>query len=107
LTTAEKKKTPQRGGSKFGRRKSKPRQRIESYTMLYTDYFVDEAPNVDDFRRHYRKSKGMFMSILHGVREYDNYFVLKHDCCGTNGFPSIRKCTVAMRMVAYGAHVDS
>jgi hypothetical protein len=32
----------QRGGSKSGRRKSKPSQRMEGYCMLYADYFADD-----------------------------------------------------------------
>ena len=32
---------PRRGGSKPGRRKSKPRQRYEGYCILYSDYFTE------------------------------------------------------------------
>ena len=37
---AEKRKRPRRGGSRRGRRKSKPRQRMEGHTMLHNDYFA-------------------------------------------------------------------
>ena len=107
MQAAEQNKAPRRGGSKFGGRKSKPRQRMEGHTMLYTDYFINGATYADNFRRRYRMSKELFMSFLHGVREYDKYFLLKHDCCGTAGFSSIQKCTAAMRMLAYGAPADS
>jgi hypothetical protein len=45
------------GGSVPGHRKSKPRQRMEGYCMLYADYFVDD-PLLDDviFHRHFRMS---------------------------------------------------
>jgi hypothetical protein len=33
---------PRRGGSAPGRRKSKPRQRLEGYCILYADYFTDD-----------------------------------------------------------------
>jgi hypothetical protein len=33
---------PCRGGSAPGRRKSKPRQRLEGYCILYADYFADD-----------------------------------------------------------------
>jgi hypothetical protein len=33
---------PQHGGSKSGCRKSKSRQRMEGYCMLYADYFIDD-----------------------------------------------------------------
>jgi hypothetical protein len=31
-------------------------------------------------------SKELFMEILHGMREFDPYFKLKHDTVGTAGF---------------------
>jgi hypothetical protein len=51
--------------------------------------------------------KEMFVEILHGVREFDPYFKLKHGAVGTDGFLLIQKCTAAMRMLAYGAPADS
>ncbi|KAK1610284.1 hypothetical protein QYE76_033957 [Lolium multiflorum] len=104
---AEKRKRPRRGGSRPGRRKSKPRQRMEGHTMLHNDYFADGATHEDNFRRRYRMSKGLFMNILHGVREFDPYFKLKLDVVGVVGFSSIQKCTAAMRMLAYGAPADT
>ena len=38
---------PRRGGSRPGRRKSKPRQRYEGYCILYSDYFADN-PTQDE-----------------------------------------------------------
>ncbi|XP_071678388.1 uncharacterized protein [Lolium perenne] len=104
---AEKRKRPRRGGSRPGRRKSKPRQRMEGHAMLQNDYFADGATYADNFRRRYRMSKGLFMNILHGVREFDPYFKLKVDAVGVLGFSSIQKCTAAMRMLAYGAPADT
>ncbi|XP_071678372.1 uncharacterized protein [Lolium perenne] len=48
---AEKRKRPRRGGSRPGRRKSKPRQRMEGHAMLHNDYFADDATQADNFRR--------------------------------------------------------
>jgi hypothetical protein len=104
---AEKRKRPRRGGSRPGRRKSKPRQRMEGHAMLHNDYFADGATHADNFRRRYRMSKGLFMNILHGVREFGPYFKLKLDAVGVLGFSSIQKCTAAMRMLAYGAPADT
>jgi hypothetical protein len=47
------------------------------------------------------------MDILHGVRELDPYFRLKHDAVGTASFSSIQKCIAAMRMPVYGAPADA
>jgi hypothetical protein len=52
-------------------------------------------------------SKGLFMNILHGVREFGPYFKLKNEVVGTVGFSSIQKCTAAMMMLAYGAPADT
>jgi hypothetical protein len=75
--------------------------------MLYNDYFFDFATHADNFWRRYLMSKELFMEIFHGLREFDPYFKLKHDAVGTAGFSSFQKCTTAMRMLAYGAHVDA
>jgi hypothetical protein len=54
---AGKKKRPRRGGSKPGRKKSKPRQRKDGHTMLHNDYFAEDAAQADNFWRRYRMSK--------------------------------------------------
>ena len=75
--------------------------------MMHNNYFADDATQADNFWRRYRMSKGLFMNILHGVREFDPYFKLKLDAVGVVGFSSIQKCTAAMRMLAYGAPADT
>jgi hypothetical protein len=47
----EKKKRPCRGGSRLGRKNSKPKQRLEGHTMLYNDYFSNSATHADNFGR--------------------------------------------------------
>jgi hypothetical protein len=44
----------------------------------------------------------IFLRILHGVREYDDYFSLKKDATDKVVFTSYQKCTTVMRMHAYG-----
>jgi hypothetical protein len=48
-----------------------------------------------------------YFSVLHGVRKFDPYLMLKHDVVGMAGFSSIQKCITAMRMLAYGASADA
>ena len=81
---------PKRGGSAPNRQKSKPRQRAGGYCMLYADYFASEKK----FRRRFRMNRKLFLKIVHGVREFDRYFVCKKDCTGMVGFSSLQKCTV-------------
>ncbi|XP_071677269.1 uncharacterized protein [Lolium perenne] len=52
-------------------------------------------------------NKDLFLKIVHGVREYDKYFMAKKDCIGLWGFTSIQKCTAAMRYLAYRAPPDT
>ncbi|XP_071685374.1 uncharacterized protein [Lolium perenne] len=67
------------GGSASGRRKSKPRQRMEGYRMLYADYFADDPLHGDTiFRHHFRMSRKLFLKIVENLREID-YFKLKRD----------------------------
>ena len=99
--------TGRRGGSAPGRRKCKPRQRMEGYCMLYADYFADDPLHGEAvFRRRFRMSRKLFLKIVYALREYDSYFRCKLDCTGMAGFSALQKCTVAMRMLAYGAPAD-
>ncbi|KAK1666733.1 hypothetical protein QYE76_054892 [Lolium multiflorum] len=50
-------------------RKSKPGERMEGHAMPHNDYFADGATHADNFRRRCKMSKGLFMNILHGVRD--------------------------------------
>jgi hypothetical protein len=70
---------------KFGEKKSKPQQRMEGYTILHNDYFADDTTHADNFRHRYRMSNGLFMNILHGVREFEPYFKLKHGAVALSG----------------------
>jgi hypothetical protein len=49
--TEQRNKGPFRGDSKPARKNSKPRQRLEGYTMLYNEYLVDEATQAGIQRR--------------------------------------------------------
>ncbi|XP_071683178.1 uncharacterized protein [Lolium perenne] len=75
--------------------------------LLDADYFNDDATHSPrEFRRRIRMNKGLFLKIVYGVREYDDYFMTKQDCTCLWGFTSIQKCTAAMRFLAYGAPPD-
>ena len=52
---------PKRGGSSFGRKKSKPRQRMEGHCMLVSDYFAEvPVATAKDFRQRFRMNRGLF-----------------------------------------------
>jgi uncharacterized Ntn-hydrolase superfamily protein len=68
--------------------------------LLHSDYFVDDATNTPkEFQRRFRMSKGLFMKIVQGVREYDDYFKYKKDCTEKWGFTSVQKCTNAVHCI--------
>ena len=95
---------PLRGGSTQGRGKCKLRQRAEGYCLLYADYFADSPlHDLATFRRRFRMSRDPFNDIVNALRDFDPYFKCKKDCTGMLGFSAIQKCTVAMRLLAYGA----
>jgi hypothetical protein len=99
---------PRRGGSVPGKAPNKNRQRDAGALLLYSDYFADDAINtLKEFCRRFRMNKDLFMKIVQGVREYDDYFKCKKDCTKNWGFTSVQKCTTALRCIAYGAPPDT
>jgi hypothetical protein len=51
--------------------------------MLEADYFADNPTHThEDFWRRFRMNKELFMRIVYGVREYDDYFKCKKDTTG-------------------------
>ncbi|KAK1612433.1 hypothetical protein QYE76_036106 [Lolium multiflorum] len=53
--------------------------------LLDADYFNDDATHSPkEFWRRFRMNKELFLKIIHGVKEYDKYFMAKQDCTGTN-----------------------
>ncbi|XP_020146844.1 uncharacterized protein [Aegilops tauschii subsp. strangulata] len=83
------------------------RNRAHGHLTQMVDYFAPDALFVDHFRRRFRMRKTVFDRLYHGVRSYDDYFILKMDAMGTIGFSGHQKCTAALRMLAYGTTVDS
>jgi hypothetical protein len=60
-------------------------------------------------RRHFIACIGypeLFLVILNGVIDYDDYFEAKYDCIGKIGFSSYQKCSAAVRQFAYGVPGD-
>ena len=99
---------PKHGGSRKGRRANKNRQRATGHKLLWDDYFSDTPANTpEEFRRRFRINRVVFRNIVHGVRDYDDYFELKQDCVGLLGFSSLQKRTAAIRCLAYGTPADS
>ena len=82
-----------RGGSSKGREANVDREREAGHVRLYKDYFHQTNPvhKAKAFRRRYRMSREVFLRILNGVRDYDDYFQAKRDCTGKLGLSSYQK----------------
>jgi hypothetical protein len=79
-----------RGGLTPGHRKSKPRQSLDGYCILYADYFIDDPLHCEVvFRHRFRMSQKLFFDIVYVVWHFDNYFICKKDCTGMVGFSSL------------------
>jgi hypothetical protein len=99
---------PRRGGSVCGKAPNKYRSRNAGALLLYSDYFADNAINTPkEFHWRFRMNKELFMKIVQGVREYDDYFKYKKDCTEKWGFTTIQKCTAALWCIAYGSPPDT
>jgi hypothetical protein len=72
---------------------------------LMSDYF-SENPVYNDFRRRYRMKRHLFLRIVQTLSSWSPYFCQWSDAFGKVGFSPLHKCTVAMRMLAYGTPTD-
>jgi hypothetical protein len=71
--------------------------------QLYNDYFHQEAVLYRNYYRcRFRMSRKLFGIIIEGVRYHDPFFRCKPDATGKIGFSSYKKCSAAIRMLAYG-----
>ncbi|ETV64202.1 hypothetical protein H257_18882 [Aphanomyces astaci] len=95
-------------GSLPGRKTNVDRHRSIGDKQLW-EYYFDDNRSYDDgvFRRRYRMSPELFLRISQDVAHHSEYFRQGRDAAGILGFSTLKKCTVAMRMMAYGAAADS
>jgi hypothetical protein len=72
-------------------KKNKDIQQMQGVVMLETDYFADNSTyTVKDFRRRFGMNKELFMKIVIGVREYDDYLHSKKRPPDFLGLPQFR-----------------
>ncbi|XP_042006264.1 protein ALP1-like [Salvia splendens] len=83
------------------------RDHAEAHTRLVEDYFADQprwGPAV--FRRRFRMSRYLFLSIVRTLSSRDEFFTFREDGIGKPGLTPLQKCTVALRQLAYGTTAD-
>jgi hypothetical protein len=80
-------------GSVMGCKPNVKRNRERGHYQLYRDYFHPTRPISDKqrFRRRYRMSRKLFLTILNRVRAHDSYFTARPNATGKLGFTSYQK----------------
>jgi hypothetical protein len=90
-----------------GTRRYIDRNREDGNRRLQADYFCDNPVYTDaQFRWRFRMKRPLFECIVHTLGEWSPYFRQRVDAFGKQGFSPLLKCTIAMRMLAYGSLVD-
>jgi hypothetical protein len=60
-----------------------PMQHIPHDCMLHVDYFANDSTYTPKYFWHrFRMNKELFMKLVYGAREYDEYFLMRKDCTG-------------------------
>jgi hypothetical protein len=92
-------KPPRRGGSSKKWEANVDCDREDGHVRLYKDYFhpINLLYKEKAFCHQYRIYKELFLVILNGVRDYDDFFEAKYDCTGKISFSFYQKCSAAIR----------
>nr|XP_025661156.1 uncharacterized protein LOC112756751 [Arachis hypogaea] len=84
------------------------RDREAGHDRLFQDYFADEPVyNADIFRRRFRMRRHVFLRIVDALSNVYLYFQQRVDATGRRGLSPLKKCTAAIRMLAYGVAADA
>ena len=77
------------GGSKRGKKPNIDRGRVAGHERIMRDYFgwngADPVYNEKLFRRRFRMRRSLFLRVVEGACEVDDYFRQKCDACGVPG----------------------
>ena len=72
------------------------RNRARRHLTLMAAYFAPNALFTDHFCQRFRMRKSVLDRLYHGIRSYDDYFIVEKDVVGTIGFSSYQKCTCTL-----------
>lgn len=59
------------------------------------------------FLRKYDMSRSLFLRIINGTKDHDNYFQQRRDSTGRLRLSSLQKATTVFRMLAYDVPADA
>lgn len=79
---------------------------INDYFIDIIDEFITPRFNEVKFRRRFRMQRSLFLRISEDLENNGKYFQQRADATGLMGYSSWRKCTAALRQLAYGVSSD-
>ncbi|XP_058754741.1 uncharacterized protein LOC131627906 [Vicia villosa] len=83
------------------------RNREDRHDRLFNDYFSETPVYTNEqFRQRYRMHKHVFLHIVEALGQHDEYFQMRVDATGRSSLSPLQKCTVVIRMLAYGTSAD-
>ncbi|KAG4969674.1 hypothetical protein JHK82_035371 [Glycine max] len=75
---------------------------------FFNDYVSNNAIYIDEqFQQRFRMCRDVFLRIVQALGNQDSYFQQQVDATGRMGLSPLQKCTVVIRILAYGSPVDS
>jgi hypothetical protein len=60
-----------------------------------------------DMLNRFRMRKSLFLKIVDEMKSANDKFVQKRDAAGKQGFSAKQKCTIAIKMLAFGSIADA
>ncbi|XP_076914575.1 uncharacterized protein LOC143573635 [Bidens hawaiensis] len=90
------------------RRPHLQRDRVGAHDRLMKDYFSPDATfDSERFRRRFRMSHQLFLRIVGDLESVYAFFQQRADARGKPGYSTMKKCTAAIRQLAYGTASDA
>uniref|UniRef100_A0A0D3CD75 Nuclease HARBI1 n=1 Tax=Brassica oleracea var. oleracea TaxID=109376 RepID=A0A0D3CD75_BRAOL len=84
------------------------RNREEDHIRLWNDNFSETSTYPENlFRRRFRMNNPLFMCIVNRLSNEVHFFRQKKDGPGRLGLSALQKCTIAIRVLAYGTAADT
>lgn len=75
---------------------------------FFNDYVSNNAIYIDEqFQQRFRMCRDVFLRIVQALGNQDSYFQQQVDATGRMGLSPLQKCTVVIRILAYGSPADS
>ena len=88
------------------RKRNLNRNSEAGWAILHSDYFAEDALQIDKFRGCFCISRRLFLRIAAALGAHNEYFVQKADAAGLMGMHPFLKITATLRQLAYASPAD-